>query len=82
MEEVLSPLARKRLGAVFQVMQQRAAVSSGSGFTPIVLPAKVIPTTSASNIVSALEDSLTECTFCKIEICHREVRMGLLCNDV
>ena len=82
-EDVLAPLARKRLGAVFQVMQQRAAISTGSGYTPIYIPARVVASTCASNLVAAMEDTLPECKFANIQAASKKfdwVMYGTMCD--
>ena len=63
---------KKRFGVVFQVMQQRCAISKDGTYDPIYLPAKILAEQSASNIAHAVESSLPELSSSSLQALARD----------
>ena len=81
----LMPHYRKRGAAVFQLTQQRAAISTtgdsdASGFEPIYIPAKHLQRTSAGNIVSALDIVIPDMSMARLQAATEKYEFVLLAS--
>ena len=74
---------RKHGAAVFQVMQQRAAISTtgdgdASGFEPIYISAKMLQRTSAVNMFSALDIVIPDMSMARLQAATEKYEFVLL----
>ena len=58
--DCLKVFDNKRMGVVFQVLQQRAAIARDGKWEPIYVPPKILEGQTASCIVASLEESLPQ----------------------
>ena len=72
-KDLLKVFDSKRLGVVFQIMQQRCAVARDDNWEPIYLAAKILENTTASNMVACLEESLPELATSRVQELAKDV---------